>query len=113
MFNLNAVEKSHLDNLGSAKFNVLELVEQMGMEDEPQVHEHYLWLLIMHMFHNLDLVNTFKIPEHNLYRHVHPLLNFIQKNPKTISPVPDLRTIGFNRKRTERWTKGEQLTLIL
>jgi len=70
VFNLNAVEKSHLDNLGSAKFNVLELVEQMGMEDEPQVHEHYLWLLIMHMFHNLDLVNTFKIPEHNLYRFV-------------------------------------------
>jgi hypothetical protein len=70
---LNAVSAIHLDALSTLNFNVIEICEKMESERQ---YEHYLWLVLMHMFHRLELVKEFNIPEQNLYRYLE-LINLI------------------------------------
>lgn len=65
-FNLNALAAEDVQKLGSLDFNVLGFYQRIPTEYE---REHYLWMLLMTMFHKLDLVREFQISELNLYRY--------------------------------------------
>eukprot|EP01126_Amoeba_proteus_P041728 TRINITY_DN449_c0_g1_i1.p1 TRINITY_DN449_c0_g1~~TRINITY_DN449_c0_g1_i1.p1 ORF type:complete len:187 (-),score=29.67 TRINITY_DN449_c0_g1_i1:314-874(-) len=64
-YNLNSVSEEHLKLLGSTEFDTLSFIDIIP--DETQ-REHYMWLIVMHMYIKLGLVEQFKIPEDNLFR---------------------------------------------
>jgi len=67
IFNLNSIKQAEVESLLSLKFNVLAFDRSVVLKSTYE-REHHMTLLLMHMFHYLDLIREFHIPEENLFR---------------------------------------------